>query len=112
MKHTACLRWALLAAAVVLAVGSIPALGDEPPPSAVQDTGLDLLGWLVGEFGYPGVATFVAWQARTALQRLSSVAPPLVVQLHPDDRRLLTRLARLVTESDESDESEPKTKTR
>lgn len=71
--------------------GDVASAQDAPAPPQVDGTGLDLLGWCVEKFGYPGILAWMAWQLRGYLAAAKDwqgvpvhLPGPIVVQVHPD----------------------------
>ena len=85
-------RWMTIAVALALWFGGDVASAQEATaPPQVDGTGLDLLGWCVEKFGYPGILAWIAWQLRGYLAAAKDwqgvpvhLPGPIVVQVHPD----------------------------
>jgi hypothetical protein len=85
--------WVTVALLVILWLfgGDAAAQEATTAPPQIDGTGLDLLGWAVEKFGYPGIAVYVAWQLRGYLAAAKDwqgvpvhLPGPIVVQVHPD----------------------------
>ena len=112
MRHLRCASWALAGALLGVAVvaygqatGTSPdAVADHGSAVAVADPTVAILSQLLAGGGLPAVLGLGAWWLRGQL----GAGIPILVSLHPDDRRLLRRVIREVAQ-DDSDDSTPDT---